>query len=1183
MPFERSKPVTCQSARRAGLWAVSLLLLCPASAMGQSPSGSIRVVVSGLDGAPIPGATVMLADSGSATKLIAYTDDAGICVFTQLAPGTYGVEGDLTGFTKAVLGSVVVQAGSTRRVDLTLRLQPGLAGDDGESKRPVPGAPSIKGPLSERESAGRRSAEPVLSGSGSTATPAASEGRRREGPGGGTAQARMRQLQEAFQNLSLLPPETSDATQQSIEGIFGAAMVSGNSVDSSLQVPSGGSEAIAGPLLLSGSINTGMPEVSTFGFRGGVFGGEFMGDRPEYGQGQAVVLQRGGTGGFGGPGMPGSGPAGMPGMIPGSGFPGGGGLRGGRGGPFGRAGANRIRGAVALNYRDSIFDARPYSLTGQEIEKNPYSNADFNLMLGGPLKILRLFDAGNKTFFFVNYGGSRGGTTQDTTTTVPTLAERAGNFAQSTVRGLPVRIFDPAATVPGGAREAFPGNTIPDSRIDPIARGLLAYIPPPNLLGSVNNFHLEQSLDNVSDRLMTRIDRRLTNKDNLNGSYFFLRQGSEQGQAFPDLLSTTSVRNQSLNLEYTHTFKSTLINVLRATFNRTRVRLSNLFAFTDDVEGRLGIGGVSSDPVNYGVPTLAFTNFGSLNLSYPRLARNQTTGLTDHLTWVRKAHTLTAGVDVRRIQLNTIADVNARGSFTFSGLLTSDFDALGNPVPDSGFDWADFLLGLPQATSIRFGGSDTYFRYTVFNGFVQDTWKARNNLTLTLGLRYELATPPHEKYDRMANLDIKTGFSDAAVALPEQAGPFSGVFPRALVETDRNNFAPRIGLAYRPSKSTRTTIRAGYGLFYNPSVYNQFVSQLASQPPFAVAQNPLTGPTTPLTLANGFPPDPNVAIRNTYAIDRFYRIGYAQNWNVTVQQQISRTWVLEFGYVGGKGTGLDLLLAPNRAPLGSSPLDTEGSRRISNAQGFLYQTSGASSTLHSFQARLNKRFSGGFNLNFFYTYAKSIDSASNIGGGSQIVVQDDTDFDAERSLSSFDVRHRLQANFNYELPFGPRQRYAVSGWKSRLMEGWNLQGSMTLASGTPLSPRILGNVINNSGTGANQSERPDATGISPHSADGTVSRFFNTEAFVLPRPGAFGNAGRNTISGPGTVLVNASIGRRLMLGGEGRSLEVRWQGHNILNIRNFAGVNTTVNSTPFGTVTSARQMRRMEFVLRYRF
>lgn len=1174
-------------ARKCGALIV-IVLVSAVTLTAQAQRGSLRVVVSGLNGAPIPGATVTLTLSGETQKQLAYTDENGQCVLPELAPGAYSVDAELTGFLRAQLASAVVRPGATERVDLTLRLEPASDHPGKTMEAPTPPLPKA-GPAPSGSSTDSR---PLLKTEPSAETAGRRNGAAGAGRGEGAAvngpPNRMQQAQQAFQNLTLLPPETSDATQPGAAGMFGGSGGFDNSAPGAAA-----SEGVAGPLLLSGSVNTGSSELGNFGFRGGFFGGEFLGGErgAEFGAGQAMILQRIGSfggPGFGGPGMggpgPGGGAGGPGGMMPVGGFAGGAGQRGAFGGGFNRAAINRIRGAVSLNYHNSVFDARPYSLSGREIEKLPYSNANFNLTLGGPLKIPHIYDGTDKTFFFVMYGGGRGDNTQDTTTTVPTLAERNGDFSQSTVRGVPVQIFDPATALSAnGARQPFLGNVIPQGRIDPIARGLLAYIPLPNLPGTINNFHLEQSLPSNSDRLMTRIDRRLTKKDNLAGSFFFQRLDSKQGQIFPDLLGTTNSRQLGVNLDYTHTFKPSLSNVLRFTFNRTRVLLSNFFSGVDDVEGRLGISGVSRDPLNYGVPTLTFTNFGSLNLPYPRLVRNQTTGVSDNLTMRHRSHTLTMGVELRRVQLNTITDANARGTFTFSGLLTSNFDSAGNPLASTGFDWADLLLGLPQATSIRYGSNNTYFRYTALNGFFQDNWRARRNLTLSLGVRYELATPPHELYNRMANLDIARGFTDAAVVLPDQSGPFSGIFPRALVETDWNNVAPRIGLAYQPFGNNKTIIRAGYGLFYNPSVYNQFVSQLAGQPPFAIAQNLLTGPALPLTLAHGFPVDSQTPIKNTYAIDRSYRIGYAQNWNVTIQRQLTRTWVLELGYIGGKGTALDLLLAPNRAPLGSSPLDTETSRRIGNAQGFLYQTSGASSTLHKLRTSLNKRFTGGLNFGLTYEYGKSIDNASNIGGGSQIVVQDDTNFSAERGLSTFDVRHRLEANYNYDLPFGPRRRWATSGKLGKILEGWTTQGSITLASGTPLSPRVLGNAINNSGTGANQSERPDATGALVGIAPGNVAQFFNTAAFTLPQPGHFGNAGRNTIPGPGSALIDASVGKRMQIGGEGRSMEIRWQASNLLNTPNFAGVNTTINSTGFGTVTSVRAMRTSQFILRYRF
>ncbi|PYV37740.1 MAG: hypothetical protein DMG06_27270, partial [Acidobacteria bacterium] len=469
--------------------------------------------------------------------------------------------------------------------------------------------------------------------------------------------------------------------------------------------------------------------------------------------------------------------------------------------------------------------------------------------------------------------------------------------------------------------------------------------------------------------------------------------------------------------------------------------------------------------------------------------------------------------------------------------------------------------------------------------FFTNNWRVTPQLTLSLGVRYELATPLTEKFGRIANLDIAPNFTGAAVVVPGTAGPYSGQFPSALIDPDRNNVAPRIGLAWKPIPHHNLVIRSGYGIFYNASIYNQLYTQLASQPPFAVSNNLITRPDRILTLANGFPADPQFTVLNSYVVDRHLRIGYVQQWNLDIQQQLRPNLVMTLSYNGSKGTKLDLLRSPNRAPAGS-PLETDPNRIISNAQGFLYETSGAASVFHSLQIRLQRRFTSGVSVNASYIFGKSIDNASSIGGGQETVALIDNNLRAERGLSTFDMRHQLNINYVYEFPFGERKRFlSHGGLPARIFSGWSLSGITTLQSGSPYTARILGNSINNSGTGANQSERADATGLPvelPESLQ-TVAHFFNSDAFTLPTPGRFGDAGRNTIIGPGTLNFNMALAKVIRFSPDGKRLEFRTQATNIFNTPNFNGLGVIVDASNYGHLTSARQMRQIEFTLRFNF
>ncbi len=288
------------------------------------------------------------------------------------------------------------------------------------------------------------------------------------------------------------------------------------------------------------------------------------------------------------------------------------------------------------------------------------------------------------------------------------------------------------------------------------------------------------------------------------------------------------------------------------------------------------------------------------------------------------------------------------------------------------------------------------------------------------------------------------------------------------------------------------------------------------------------------------------------------------------------------GYHGSKGTRLDLLRSPNRQP----DLAGADERIIANAQEFLYQTSGASSIYHSMQVRLQRRFTAGFSLNANYIYGKSIDNASSIGGGQETVALFDDNLRAERGLSSFDIRHQFILNTSYEFPFGERRRFlSRSGPASAVLGNWSLNTGLTLQSGNPYTARILGSLNNSSSQGVNQSERAEASGLVAvlPASEHSVNVFFNTAAFTLPPSNRFGNAGRNTITGPGTILLNPSLMKVFRLSNDGRRLEFRAQATNILNTPNFTGLGTVVDSSNYGRLTSARQMREFEFSLRLRF
>jgi hypothetical protein len=272
-----------------------------------------------------------------------------------------------------------------------------------------------------------------------------------------------------------------------------------------------------------------------------------------------------------------------------------------------------------------VFDARPFSFSGIEQSKQQYLQNSFGAMVGGPLNIPHVYKGGDHTSFFVAYQGSRQRSPYFSTVTVPTEAERNGDFSQTLGRnGQPVALFDPAL-ISTDANRQFANNQIPAARISPIARGLTQFVPLPNLPGSVLNYFFQQSLVNDSDMVMVRLNHRLSKKDNLSVNYSLQQRGSDSTQAFPGFNTQLDSRGQNVGLNLTHNFSNRLINNSGFRFNRSRTNTLNQFAYTRDVEGELGISGVSPDPLNYGVPTVRFTNYAALQDSYPTLRRDQTT------------------------------------------------------------------------------------------------------------------------------------------------------------------------------------------------------------------------------------------------------------------------------------------------------------------------------------------------------------------------------------------------------------------------------------------------------------------------------------------------------------------------------------------------------------------------------
>jgi hypothetical protein len=869
--------------------------------------------------------------------------------------------------------------------------------------------------------------------------------------------------------------------------------------------------------------------------------------------------------------------------------------------------------------------------------------------VGGPLNIPHIYHGGSKTFYFINFNGKHGDNPFDQFSTVPTVDERQGTFSFLCKTGFTSAGLcndrDSNSNVIGqlysvnlttGVRSPYANNVIPGFSLQTcpwtgpyksIAAGLMQYIPCPNLPGTFQNFHYVTSATSDSDDLNIRLNHsfgaapaggrrgggRNAPRNSLQIGFHYHQSNATLTNPFPSVGGSTTVRSFDIPVSYTRSIGK-LTNIVRADFNRSRTRTQNLYGFNNDITGTLGITGVSTNPFDWGLPNLSFTDIANLQDTTPQRNRSQTYTFSDYVIWNHGKHTWRWGGDFRRVQVNTETDSNPRGSFVFTGVNTSQLDSSGKPVPGTGYDFADFLLGLPQQTSEQFLGSPhqtsalfgDHFRGNFWDLYVQDEWKMRANLTLNLGVRYEYVSPLTEINNRLVNLDLSPGLLTQTPPLsvtaiqPGQVGPYSGSLPASLVRPDHNNFAPRIGFAWKPLPNT--VVRGGYGINYNTGAYQGIALQLALQPPFATAatnvQAPFPSPPN-LTLQSGFPAPTGIA--NSYAVNPNYRLGYVQIRNLDIQQQIRPTLLLNLDYTGTKGTDLDILEAPNR---------TASQVLISGVDAFTYESSVADSSANAVSVRLRKRLSAGFAIGGIYTFSKSLDDASSIGagatsvastpglgaggtgaggggastsGGMANVAQNPLDLSAERGLSSFNQTHKFTADYLYELPFGHDKRWLTGEAPLRAVLGdWQWSGDWTIASGLPFTPRLLGDV-NDVNAGTNGTLRPNLVPGQPVSlAHPSIGEWFNIAAFSKPPIGTYGDARRNSIIGPGSKVFDMAFTKIFPLK-EARVLEFRAQATNIFNKPNYSSIDTNLNSLTFGRVTAAGAMRQFTMTARFRF
>lgn len=793
---------------------------------------------------------------------------------------------------------------------------------------------------------------------------------------------------------------------------------------------------------------------------------------------------------------------------------------------------------------------------------------------------------------------------------------------------------------PFGYQNGLPVNVMPGGVIDPLAKRLTALFPLPN--SNINaGFNYLSDPVQVTHRANfdIRIDHKFSDKNNIFGRFSYEDQPSfipstfqstgGDGGGFFSGIEDNAYR--SIAISDIHTFSPTLINEFRVGYNRI-----NSHRFQDNynvnVSANVGFPGVPFSPINGGLPQLTFSDVSTLGSPtfLPSVELQNTYVLDENVTMVRGRHTLKFGTEIRHEEFTINQPAESRGTLDFSSGFTGNpgaqdaQDINGNAL-GSGSGYASFLLGATDGGGINNIHNVDYFR-PIYAFFAQDDWKVNARLTLNVGLRYELFTTVKSRHNEQATFDLSTATlllpkGQTAQLTPTLAAeiPVSATATPGLIPPDLNNFAPRIGLAYMIKPTL--VVRAGYGIFYggqengpysNPSPgFNPpyFVTQSFNTPCTVSSLNPALASSGNYCavpglefLQNGFPAssltDPNTPI--LYSVDPNLRTPYMQDWHLTFEKQFGAHTVFELGYAGSRGLKLYTFLNGNQAAPTANPNIPYAVRRPIPAIDAAIQwfRSGGQSNYNSLQAKLERTYANGFSFHVNYTWAHSLDIASNANLGAQ----NGGDFrdmrfpNAEYGNSDFDLRHHAVIDALYDIPVGEGRRY-VSGAPRALdflIGGWQIGGIASFATGNWFTVTSADGVSNADGGGnVGTSDRPDLIG-NPNAKPCVPGTWFNTCAYTIATPGTFGDVGRNTIQGPGFAIIDFSLFKQFKVT-ENSHFEFRAEMFNSLNHYNplFAksGPQNANNATVFnpsdpslfGVITAARPPRQIQLALKFLF
>ena len=838
-----------------------------------------------------------------------------------------------------------------------------------------------------------------------------------------------------------------------------------------------------------------------------------------------------------------------------------------------KSGSNELHGAAFEFLRNEKLDAKNFF--DPPGPKPPFKRNQYGFAVGGPVFLPRIFNGKNKVFFFTDYEGTKIRVTNTDTRTIPTLRMRTGDFSELLTQRN-VAIIDPKTGKP------FDGNLIPRDRIDQVAQTLINLYPTPQNSSVGSNFVYQSPANQDWSKFDVRSDVNLGSKDNT-----FWRI-SKQDQTVPAALALPapaygggaldqSTQGINTGATWNHIWKPNLIMSVRAAWNYGFFTRDNPAQTHGELlNQKYGIKG-GNETIPGGFSQMNITGYQALGIgAFNPVARDsQNRQLTGDLVWTHGAHTFKFGASMLRSQ-NNIFNIRNEviGPFQFNGRYTKD-------------GMADFLLGMSsQVTwSTRL---QVNLREWNIGSFAQDDWKITPNLTLNLGVRYEVVLPWEDRRNRMGVFDDWTNPNSAVLIRAGSLG--SDHYNRAMIATDFNNFMPRFGFAYKLGR--KTVLRGGYGIFYAYLEPYGDAEWLIGNPPDAFGVTIASSPTVPaLILANGPLPGALTLAKATgvtlSSIERQANSPYGQQWNFNIQRELGADWMLEVGYAGSRGTHIENRYDDNYSPPGAGNLDVK--RRYTSAvipgTGLVispgaiygYHFSG-NSIYHALVSRLEKRFSKGFTLLLSYTFSKAIgDVCGNAAAGdtTNCGYQDLRNLRAERSVDNIDVPHRFVASGVYELPFGRAHRFGSNMPRpvDALFGSWSIGSIVTCASGRPYNVINSGNPAN---TGTfNVVSRPNVVGDPYSGFTRSVTEDFNVDVFQPTSQFTFGSAGRNILRQRSFFNWDFSAHKEFDLR-ERLRLQFRFEAFTFTNTPRFGQAGATLDTAMFGKITNADTPRNLQ-------